>query len=284
MRVFEIPEGNKTSKGRAIQNLINIPQDDKVKAYVKVQDLKDEEYVNNNFIVMATKKGVIKKTSLESYSRPRSNGINAITIRENDELLEAKLTNGNNEIILGTSNGRAIRFNETKVRAMGRNASGVRGVTLSSEDDQVIGMVCVEDVFTTVLVVSENGYGKRTYINDPEDNEPVYRITNRGGKRVKHLNVTDKTGPLLSIKNVEDDNDLMIITKSGVAIRMHIDTIRTMGRAAQGVKLINLKKGGEIAAVAKVPRSDEDDEEFENEENNSPDNENGTEVENNSEE
>ena len=284
MRVFEIPEGNKTSKGRAIQNLINIPQDDKVKAYVKVQDLKDEEYVNNNFIVMATKKGVIKKTSLESYSRPRSNGINAITIRENDELLEAKLTNGNNEIILGTSNGRAIRFNETKVRAMGRNASGVRGVTLSSEDDQVIGMVCVEDVFTTVLVVSENGYGKRTYINDPEDNEPVYRITNRGGKGVKTLNVTDKTGPLLSIKNVEDDNDLMIITKSGVAIRMHIDTIRTMGRAAQGVKLINLKKGGEIAAVAKVPRSDEEDEEFENEENNSSENENGTEVDNNSEE
>lgn len=284
MRVFEIPEGNKISKGRAIQNLINIPQDDKVKAYVKVQDLKDEEYVNNNFIVMATKNGVIKKTSLESYSRPRSNGINAITIRENDELLEAKLTNGNNEIILGTSNGRAIRFNETKVRAMGRNASGVRGVTLSSEDDQVIGMVCVEDVFTTVLVVSENGYGKRTYINDPEDNEPVYRITNRGGKGVKTLNVTDKTGPLLSIKNVEDDNDLMIITKSGVAIRMHIDTIRTMGRAAQGVKLINLKKGGEIAAVAKVPRSDEEDEEFENEENNSPENENGTEVENNSEE
>ncbi|MAO32153.1 MAG: DNA gyrase subunit A [Crocinitomicaceae bacterium] len=284
MRVFEIPEGNKISKGRAIQNLINIPQDDKVKAYVKVQDLKDEEYVNNNFIVMATKNGVIKKTSLESYSRPRSNGINAITIRENDELLEAKLTNGNNEIILGTSNGRAIRFNETKVRAMGRNASGVRGVTLSSDDDQVIGMVCVEDVFTTVLVVSENGYGKRTYINDPEDNEPVYRITNRGGKGVKTLNVTDKTGPLLSIKNVEDDNDLMIITKSGVAIRMHIDTIRTMGRAAQGVKLINLKKGGEIAAVAKVPRSDEEDDEFENEENNSPENENGTEVENNSEE
>ena len=233
---------------------------------------------------MATKKGVIKKTSLESYSRPRSNGINAITIRENDEVLEAKLTNGNNEIILGTSNGRAIRFNETKVRAMGRNASGVRGVTLSSEDDQVIGMVCVEDVFTTVLVVSENGYGKRTYINDPEDNEPVYRITNRGGKGVKTLNVTDKTGPLLSIKNVEDDNDLMIITKSGVAIRMHIDTIRTMGRAAQGVKLINLKKGGEIAAVAKVPRSDEEDEEFENEENNSSENENGTEVDNNSEE
>ena len=284
MRVFEIPEGNKTSKGRAIQNLINIPQDDKVKAYVKVKDLTDKEYVENNFIVMATKNGVIKKTSLEAYSRPRSNGINAITIRENDELLEAKLTNGNNEIILGTSNGRAIRFNESKVRAMGRNASGVRGVTLTSNEDEVIGMVCVEDVFTTVLVVSENGYGKRTYINDPEDNEPVYRITNRGGKGVKTLNITDKTGPLRSIKNVEDDNDLMIITKSGVAIRMHIDTIRTMGRAAQGVKLINLKKGGEIAAVAKVPHSDEDDSEIENEENSSAENENGTEVENNSEE
>ncbi|MDG1842275.1 MAG: DNA gyrase subunit A [Crocinitomicaceae bacterium] len=284
MRVFEIPEGNKTSKGRAIQNLINIPQDDKVKAYVKVKDLTDKEYVENNFIVMATKNGVIKKTSLEAYSRPRSNGINAITIRENDELLEAKLTNGNNEIILGTSNGRAIRFNESKVRAMGRNASGVRGVTLTSNEDEVIGMVCVEDVFTTVLVVSENGYGKRTYINDPEDNEPVYRITNRGGKGVKTLNITDKTGPLRSIKNVEDDNDLMIITKSGVAIRMHIDTIRTMGRAAQGVKLINLKKGGEIAAVAKVPHSDEDDSEIENEENTSSENENGTEVENNSEE
>ncbi len=283
MRVFEIPEGNKISKGRAIQNLINIPQDDKVKAYVKVKDLTDKDYVDNNFIVMATKNGVIKKTSLESYSRPRSNGINAITIRDNDELLEAKLTNGNNEIILGTSNGRAIRFNETKVRAMGRNASGVRGIKLSSETDEVIGMVCVEDVFTTVLVVSENGYGKRTYINDPEDNEPVYRITNRGGKGVKTLNITDKTGPLRSIKNVEDDNDLMIITKSGVAIRMHIDTIRTMGRAAQGVKLINLKKGGEIAAVAKVPRSDEEDEEMENEENNSSENENGTEVENNTE-
>ena len=284
MRVFEIPEGNKTSKGRAIQNLINIPQDDKVKAYVKVKDLTDKEYVENNFIVMATKNGVIKKTSLEAYSRPRSNGINAITIRENDELLEAKLTNGNNEIILGTSNGRAIRFNESKVRAMGRNASGVRGVTLTSNDDEVIGMVCVEDVFTTVLVVSENGYGKRTYINDPEDNEPVYRITNRGGKGVKTLNITDKTGPLKSIKNVEDDNDLMIITKSGVTIRMHINTIRTMGRAAQGVKLINLKKGGEIAAVAKVPHSDEEESEIENEENSTLENENGTEVENNSEE
>ena len=273
MRVFEIPEGNKTAKGRAIQNLINIPQDDKVKAYVKVQDLTDKEYVDNNFIIMCTKQGVIKKTSLESYSRPRTNGINAITIRENDELLEAKLTNGNNEIVLATSSGRAIRFNETAVRPMGRNASGVRGVTLGEQDDQVVGMICVEDIFSTILVVSEKGYGKRTYLNDPEDQEPVYRITNRGGKGVKTLNITDKTGPLLAIKNVTDEEDLMIITKNGITIRMHIDSIRTMGRAAQGVKLINLKNNQEIAAIARVPRSEEEEEEgFD-------DQENGTEIE-----
>jgi len=188
MRVYEIPEGNKTSKGRAIQNLINIPQDDKVKTYVKVQDLTDKEYLDNNFIVMCSKHGVIKKTSLEAYSRPRSNGINAITIRENDELLEAKLTNGTNEIVLATSSGRAIRFNESAVRPMGRNASGVRGVSLTDKNDQVVGMICVEDIFSTILVVSEKGYGKRTYLNDPEDKEPVYRITNRGGKGVKTLN------------------------------------------------------------------------------------------------
>ncbi|TNF46948.1 MAG: DNA gyrase subunit A [Bacteroidetes bacterium] len=276
MRVFEIPEGNKTSKGRAIQNLINIPQDDKVKAYVKVQDLTDKEYVDNNFIVMCTKQGVIKKTSLEAYSRPRSNGINAIGIRENDELLEAKLTNGTNEIVLATASGRAIRFNESTVRPMGRNASGVRGVTLADSKDQVIGMICVEDVYSTILVVSEKGYGKRTYLNDPEDNEPVYRITNRGGKGVKTLNITDKTGPLLAIKNVTDEEDLMIITKNGITIRMHIDTIRTMGRAAQGVKLINLKNNQEIAAVARVPRSeDEDEEEMDGMEGN----ENGTDIE-----
>jgi DNA gyrase subunit A len=274
MRVYEIPEGNKTSKGRAIQNLINIPGDDKVKAYVKVLDLTDKGYVENNFIVMCTKQGVIKKTSLESYSRPRSNGINAIGIRDNDELLEAKLTNGSNEIVLATSEGRAIRFNESTVRPMGRNASGVRGVTLTSASDVVIGMICVEDIFSTILVVSEKGYGKRTFLNDPEDNEPVYRITNRGGKGVKTLNITDKTGKLLSIQNVFDEDDLMIITKSGVTIRMHIDTIRTMGRAAQGVKLINLKANAEIAAIARVPRTEDEDEIIEGEEN-------GTEIENN---
>ncbi|MFM7643532.1 MAG: DNA gyrase subunit A [Sphingomonadales bacterium] len=276
MRVYEIPEGNKTSKGRAIQNLINIPGDDKVKAYVKVLDLTDKDYVENNFIVMCTKQGVIKKTSLEAYSRPRSNGINAIGIRDNDELLEAKLTNGSNEIVLATSEGRAIRFNEATVRPMGRNASGVRGVSLTSPTDCVIGMICVEDIFSTILVVSEKGYGKRTFLNDPEDKEPVYRITNRGGKGVKTLNITDKTGKLLSIQNVFDEDDLMIITKSGVTIRMHIDTIRTMGRAAQGVKLINLKGNAEIAAIARVPRA-EDEDDIENED----EAENGTEIENN---
>jgi DNA gyrase subunit A len=284
MRVYEIPEGNKLSKGRAIQNLINIPQDDKVKAYVKVQDLTDKDYVENNFIVMCSKQGVIKKTSLEAYSRPRSNGINAITIRDNDELLEAKLTNGTNEIVLATSSGRAIRFNESTVRPMGRNASGVRGVTLAGGSDQVVGMICVEDIFSTILVVSEKGYGKRTYLNDPEDQEPVYRITNRGGKGVKTLNITDKTGPLLSILNVTDEEDLMIITKAGVTIRMHIDTIRTMGRAAQGVRLINLKGSAEIAAIARVPRSEDEDEVQFDEEGNPiiPENEtdNGTDIEN----
>jgi DNA gyrase subunit A len=263
MRVYEIPEGNKTAKGRAIQNLINIPQDDKVKAYVKVQDLTDKEYVENNFIVMCTRQGVIKKTSLEAYSRPRSNGINAITIRENDELLEAKLTNGSNEIVLATNSGRAIRFNESTVRPMGRNASGVRGVNLGDKD-VVVGMLCVEDVYSTILVVSEKGYGKRTYLNDPEDQEPVYRITNRGGKGVKTLNITNKTGDLLSILNVTDEEDLMIITRNGITIRMHIDAIRTMGRAAQGVRLINLKGNSEIAAIARVPRSEDEDEDAEN--------------------
>jgi DNA gyrase subunit A len=276
MRVYEIPEGSKTSKGRAIQNLINIPGDDKVKAYVKVLDLTDKEYVENNFIVMCTKQGVIKKTSLEAYSRPRSNGINAIGIRDNDELLEAKLTNGSNEIVLATSDGRAIRFNESTVRPMGRNASGVRGVNLSSDQECVIGMICVEDIFSTILVVSEKGYGKRTFLNDPEDKEPVYRITNRGGKGVKTLNITEKTGKLLSIQNVFDEDDLMIITKSGVTIRMHIDTLRTMGRAAQGVKLINLKGNAEIAAIARVPRAEDEEEETTDENT-----ESGTEIENN---
>ncbi|MDP4797373.1 MAG: DNA gyrase subunit A [Crocinitomicaceae bacterium] len=285
MRVFEIPEGSKTSKGRAIQNLLNIEQDDMIKAYVKVKDLTDKDYVENNFIVMATKQGVIKKTSLEAYSRPRTNGINAITIRDNDELLEAKLTNGTNEIVLATTNGRAIRFNEEKVRAMGRNAAGVRGVTLGDKKDEVIGMICVEDIHSTILVVSEKGYGKRTYLNDPEDDEPVYRVTNRGGKGVKTLNITDKTGKLLSIKNVTDEEDLMIITKSGVTIRMHIDGIRTMGRAAQGVKLINLKGGSEIAAVARVPRSEDEEGELEDENTTNEEgtsDEDGTNIENDS--
>ena len=296
MRVFEIPEGSKTSKGRAIQNLLNIGQDDKIKAYVKVTDLTDKDYVENNFIIMATKNGVIKKTSLEAYSRPRTNGINAITIRDNDELLEAKLTNGSNEIVLATSSGRAIRFNEEKVRSMGRNAAGVRGVKLSSDTDAVIGMICVEDIHSTILVVSKKGYGKRTYLNDPTDDEPIYRITNRGGKGVKTLNITEKTGALLSIKNVTDEEDLMIITKAGVAIRMHIDTIRTMGRSAQGVRLINLKGKSEIAAVARVPRSDDEDENLldaenpiddgdisiENNDNSGDSAENGTDIENDS--
>lgn len=293
MRVYEIPEGNKLAKGRAIQNLLNIEQDDKVKAYVKVQDLTDKEYVQNNYIIMCTKEGIIKKTSLDAYSRPRINGINAITIRENDELLEARLTDGTNEIVLATKSGRAIRFNEEKVRPMGRNASGVRGVNMTAEGDEVVGMVCVRDTTVeTVLVVSEKGYGKRSFLNDPEDGEPVYRITNRGGKGVKTLTITEKTGPLLSIKSVTDEDDLMIITKAGITIRMHMEAIRVMGRAAQGVRLINLKGNASIAAIARVPRSDEEDdemeegsgvEEMENSENseNESNSENGTEIENN---
>ncbi len=260
MRVFEIPEGTKQSKGRAIQNLINIEQGDKVKAYINVSNLKDPEYTSNNFIVMCTKRGVIKKTSLEAYSRPRANGINAIGIREGDELLEAKLTNGNNEILLATKSGRAIRFNEEAVRAMGRTASGVRGVTLANDDDAVVGMVCVEDLSQTILVVSEKGYGKRTYLNDPEDGEPVYRVTNRGGKGVKTLNITDKTGELIAIKVVGDEDDLMIINRSGIIIRIHVSSLRTMGRATQGVRLINLKGKDFIAAVAKVQRSEDEEE------------------------
>jgi DNA gyrase subunit A len=258
MRIFEVPEGNKAAKGRAIQNLINIEQDDKVKGYVVVKDLKDEEYTSNNYIIMCTKKGIIKKTSLEAYSRPRTNGINAIGIREGDELLEAKLTNGESEILMAIKSGRAIRFNESKVRSMGRTASGVRGITLS-EGDEVIGMVCAEDFSRTIMVVSENGYGKRTLLNDPETNEPIYRVTNRGGKGVKTLNVTEKTGNLIAIKSVTDDDDLMIINKSGLTIRMHVADIRSQGRATQGVKLINLKGKDQIAAVAKVEKDDEED-------------------------
>ena len=258
MRIFEVPEGNKAAKGRAIQNLINIEQDDKVKGYVVVKDLKDEEYTSNNYIIMCTKKGIIKKTSLEAYSRPRTNGINAIGIREGDELLEAKLTNGESEILMAIKSGRAIRFNESKVRSMGRTASGVRGITLS-EGDEVIGMVCAQDFSRTIMVVSENGYGKRTLLNDPETNEPIYRVTNRGGKGVKTLNVTEKTGNLIAIKSVTDEDDLMIINKSGLTIRMHVADIRSQGRATQGVKLINLKGKDQIAAVAKVEKDDEEE-------------------------
>ena len=264
MRIFEVPEGNKAAKGRAIQNLINIEQDDKVKAYVVVKDLKDEEYITNNFIVMCTKKGVIKKTSLDAYSRPRTNGINAIGIREGDELLEAKLTNGENEILLAIKSGRAIRFNESNVRPMGRTASGVRGISMT-ESDEVVGMVTVEDFSKTVLVVSENGYGKRTYLNDPETDEPIYRVTNRGGKGVKTLNITDKTGNLIAIKDVTDEDDLMIINKSGITIRMHVADIRSQGRATQGVKLINLKGSDHIAAVAKVERDEDEENTMDNE-------------------
>jgi DNA gyrase subunit A len=258
MRVFEIPEGSKTSKGRAIQNLISIEPDDNVKGYINVKDLTDTEYINNNYIVMCTKQGVIKKTTLEAYSRPRTNGINAITIRENDILLEAKLTSGNDEIMMALKSGRAIRFNESKVRPMGRNASGVRGVTLGSADDEVIGMVTVDKPMEqTVLVVSEKGYGKRSFLNDPEDGGENYRITNRGGKGVKTLSVTEKTGNLIAIKLVNDENDLMIINRSGIMIRIAVADLRVMGRATQGVRLINLKSSDSIAAVAKVDVEEE---------------------------
>ena len=259
MRVFEVPEGTKTSKGRAIQNLISIEPDDNVKAYICVKDLTDEEYINNNYIVMCSRKGVIKKTSLEAYSRPRTNGINAITIREGDQLLEAKLTNGSDEIMMAIGSGRAIRFNESKVRPMGRNAAGVRGITIG-EEDEVVGMITVrEPKEETVLVVSEKGYGKRSFLNDPEDDSEIYRVTNRGGKGVKTLNVTEKTGKLIAIKNVTDDNDLMIINRSGVIIRIAVSDLRVMGRATQGVRLINLKNNDSIAAVAKVSVDEEEE-------------------------
>ena len=251
MRVFEIPEGSKLSKGRAIQNLINIEPDDKVKAFICTQDLKDEDYINNHFVIMCTKKGQVKKTSLEQYSRPRSNGINAITIKEGDELLEAKLTTGNSQILMSVKSGKCIRFEESKTRPMGRNASGVRGVRLKDDNDEVVGMLSVNDMDSDILVVSENGYGKRSKLDN-------YRITNRGGKGVKTISITDKTGNLVSIKNVADGDDLMIINKSGIAIRMEVNSLRVMGRATQGVKLINLKDSDSIAAVAKVVLDDEE--------------------------
>ena len=251
MRVFEIPEGSRTSKGRAIQNLISIEQEDRVKAFICTQDLKNEDYINSHYVIMATKKGQVKKTSLEKYSRPRSNGINAITIREGDELLQAKLTNGNSQIFLAVKSGKAIRFEESKTRPMGRNASGVRGIRLANDKDELVGMVSVNDMDTNILVVSQNGYGKRS-------NLEAYRITNRGGKGVKTISITEKTGDLVTIKNVTDLDDLMIINKSGIAIRIAVSDLRVMGRATQGVKLINIKENDSIAAVAKVMKDDEE--------------------------
>ena len=259
MRVYEIPEGSRTSKGRAIQNLINIEQDDKVKAFICTKDLKDEDYINKHYVIMATKKGQVKKTSLEQYSRPRINGINAITIKDGDELLEAKLTDGNNQVMLALKSGKAIRFEEAKTRPMGRNASGVRGIRLQNDKDEVIGMVAVSDMESNILVVSSNGYGKRSKLED-------YRLTNRGGKGVKTISITSKTGDLVAIKNVDDSNGLMIINKSGIAIRMAVENLRVMGRATQGVKLINIKEGDSIAAVAKVVHEDDNENEDINEE------------------
>ena len=252
MRIFEVPEGSRTSKGRAIQNLMNIESDDKVMAYIPVKDIKDVDYVNAHNVVLCTKKGVVKKTSLEAYSRPRTNGINAITIREGDELLQAKLTDGNNEILMGLRSGKAIRFNEGNVRAVGRTAQGVKGVTLAGPEDEVVGMVVIVDGSKDVLVVSEGGYGKRSAVED-------YRITNRGGKGVKTLSVTEKTGNLVAILGVTDDDDLMVINKSGITIRTGADELRTMGRATQGVRLINLRKNDAIAAVCRTPKSDEEE-------------------------
>ncbi|MEI5985160.1 UNVERIFIED_CONTAM: gyrA [Trichonephila clavipes] len=268
LRAFEIPEGSRTSKGRALQNIINIPKDEKIKAYIKVTNLKDQEYLENNYIIMCTKKGTIKKTSLEAYSRPRANGINAININDGDQLIEATLTSGTSEIVMALRSGRAIRFNESTVRPMGRTATGVRGITLAHEKDEVVGMISVNDQETTVLVVSEKGFGKRTDIED-------YRITNRGGKGVKTINVTDKTGELVAIKGVTDENDLMIINKSGIVIRIGVESLRVMGRATQGVKLITLKDTDAIASITKVERQEEeefDGEETENQSENSSSN------------
>ena len=268
LRVYEIPEGGKNTKGRAIQNLINIEPDDLVKAVICTHDLKEKDYTNSHYVIMATKKGIIKKTSLEQYSRPRQNGIVAITIKEDDELLEARLTSGNSQIMLAVKSGKAIRFPEDKVRAVGRSGSGVRGISLDSDKDEVIGMIAIEKPLEeTVLVVSENGYGKRTFIDEPETGEAVYRITNRGGKGVKTISITEKTGNLVAIKSVLEEDDLMIINKSGMAIRLPVSGLRVMGRATQGVRLINIKGNDSIAAVAKVMKEDEDEnatEEIEN--------------------
>ena len=255
LKVYEIPEGSRASKGRAIQNVINIEPDDKIKAYINVRNLKDEDYVNNNFIVLGTKRGIIKKTSLEAYSRPRTNGVIAITVREGDELLEAVMTNGHSEILLAGRKGRCCRFDEADARALGRTASGVRGINID-DDDEVIGMITYDPTAEdkdahTVLVVSEHGYGKRTDFDE-------YRKTNRGGKGVKTLNITDKTGSLVALKNVTDENDLMIINRSGLTIRMAVSDIRLAGRATQGVRLINIKEGDSIAAVSVVNKTEDE--------------------------
>lgn len=266
LKVYEIPEGNKTSKGRPIQNLLNLPQDDKVKAYINIKDLKDEEFLDTHFVLMVTTGGTVKKTSVREYSRPRTNGVNAISVREGDELLAAELTNGNCDIILGSSYGYAVRFNEEDARPIGRTGMGVRGITLRGDDDKVIGMVVADrtsEVKPEIMVVSENGYGKRTYLDDPETGEPIYRITSRGGKGVITMNTTDKTGKLISINAVTDENDLMIINRSGITIRISLAELRVMGRNTQGVKLINLKSNDTIAAVSKVERSNEEEEEIE---------------------
>lgn len=264
MRVFEIPEGTKTSKGRAIQNLLELQEGEVIKAFINTGDLKDEEYINSKYVILCTKKGIIKKTSLEAYSRPRTKGIIALTIREEDELLEAKLTNGKSEVMMAVKSGRCIRFNEQGVRAMGRSASGVKAISLDTENDEVIGMICVEDMTRNIMVVSENGFGKRSEIEE-------YRITKRGGKGVRTINITEKTGKLIAIKDVTDEDDLMIINRSGLTIRLAINTLRVMGRATQGVKLINLKKNDTIAAVTKVQHEEPEEE----------NNDNGTEIEEN---
>lgn len=262
LNVYEVPEGSKTSKGRPVQNLLSIPKEDNIKAFIKVEDLEDEEFINNNYIIFCTEKGVVKKTLVEQFSRPRTNGIIAITIKEGDQLLEAKLTNGMNEVVIASNEGKAIRFPESEIRSMGRTAAGVRGIRLSKKG-KVIGMVTVDttELGRTMLVVSENGYGKRTFLDDPDDGEAIYRVTRRGGKGVKTLKVTDKTGMLIALKDVTDENDLVIINKSGLTIRMDVADISTLGRATQGVRLIRLNKDDSIAAVAKVEKTESDEEE-----------------------
>jgi DNA gyrase subunit A len=251
-KVYQIPEGSKTAKGRPIQNLINIEPTEKVRAFINVKSLQDEDYINNNFLIMATEKGIIKKTTLEAYSRPRVNGINAITFKEGDSLLDVNLTDGNCDIVIAKKSGKAIRFNESNVRPMGRTAAGVRAVRLEDDKDKVVGMVCVKNNEANLLVVSEKGYGKRSNVDD-------YRITNRGGKGVKTINVTEKTGSLVAMKEVTDEDDLMIINKSGITIRMSVSDLRVMGRATQGVRLIKLGEGDEISSVAKVRKIEEEE-------------------------